>query len=490
MANRRDFIRMATMSTVLGTQLVRPHGSAFGETLSDAKAVAENPFLVGGFAPVQDELTVNNLPVHGQVPREIAGVYMRNGPNPAYPPISYFYPYDGDGMVHALYFDEGRVAYRNRYVVTAGLKAERRARRAIYGGLFHPILPDPAFVPPDGDPSPLKKVANTHIIGHGGRFLALREDDLPYEVNRDLDTVGKWDFYGAVKDAVTAHPKTDPESGELLMFRYAARSPYLVLRVVDSSGRLSREVPVDLPAAYMIHDMAITTDYVVFFLCPCVIEFKLDQPHVPSFNWKPDLGTKVAVVERSGSGQVRWFTTEPFFMFHFMNAHNISQGIVVEYSHHQSLFGRNPPLLARMTLDFERGQAKHEQLDDRPSEFPRVDPRVVGRPYRYGWSPVATRQPRPPGTFNALARYDLSTGAVATHDFGAGYEVDEPVFVARPGSQDEGDGWIMAYVYNHADDRSTFVILDARDLDKPPIAEIELPRRVPHGFHGDWMPTT
>src|SRR6266478_444724 len=117
------------------------------------------------------------------------------------------------------------------------LSRSRRLRCRVTAG--------PGDFPPDGDPSPFKKVANTHVIRHGGRYLALREDDLPYEMTRELETVGKWDFHGAVRDTVTAHPKIDPATGELFMFRYSARPPYLVLRVVDPSGRLVRQVPLD-----------------------------------------------------------------------------------------------------------------------------------------------------------------------------------------------------------------------------------------------------
>jgi carotenoid cleavage dioxygenase-like enzyme len=490
MMNRRDFIKSAAAAA--GVLLSPLHGHAIAQTDAageGAQSPGRNPFLIGGFAPVRDEVTIENLPVRGQIPRDIVGVYMRNGPNPAYPPISYFYPFDGDGMIHALYFENGRVSYRNRFVNTAGLKAERRAGRAIYGGLFKPIPPDPAFVAPDGDPSPFKKVANTHVIRHAGRYLALREDDLPYEVTRELETVGKWDFYGAVRDTVTAHPKIDAATGELFMFRYSARPPYLVLRVVDPSGRLVRQEPLDLPAAFVVHDMAITTNHVLLFLCPFVMEPEKATRGEPFFNWQPERGTRIAVVRRDGTGQTLWFATEAFFMFHFMNAHETESGIVTEYCQFPSLPSvGNLPALWRMTLDFKTGNARRQQVDERPGEFPRVDSRIWGRPYRYGWLPVVTQKKRAPGTWSALARYDFKTGAIATHDFGPGREVDEPVFVARSGRKDEGDGWIMTYVYDAATDRSTFVILDARESERAPIAEIALSRRVPHGFHGDWMP--
>jgi carotenoid cleavage dioxygenase-like enzyme len=182
--------------TVIGTG-----GAAIGVFLSHlpghiaARAAGapfptDNPHLRGGFAPVWDELTVEGLPVRGEIPRELAGAYMRNGPNPAYPPLSYTYPFDGDGMVHALYLAEGRATYRNRFVLTAGLRAERRAGRALYGGLARPVPLDPALVGPDGDPGPFKNVANTNVVRHAGRTLALWEAGLPYELTQDLDTRG------------------------------------------------------------------------------------------------------------------------------------------------------------------------------------------------------------------------------------------------------------------------------------------------------------
>ncbi len=491
MMDRRGLLKSAATSAVAGLVLPSFHGHGIAQIVTSGglQSPAQSPFLTGGFAPVQDELTIVDLPVRGEIPREIAGVYMRNGPNPAYPPLAYAYPFDGDGMIHALYFDNGRVSYRNRFVVTAGLKAERRAGRALYGGMFRPILPDPAFVPPDGDRGPFKKVANTHVIRHADRYLALREDDLPYELTRELETKGKWDFYGKVRDAMTAHPKLDPVTGELLLFRYRARPPYLVLTVVDRSGTVTRQMPLDVPAAFIVHDMAMTTDHVAFFLCPLVLDLAKLKDGGSPVSWEPDRGTRVAVIRRDGTGAIRWFATESFFMFHFMNAHEARGGMVIEYVQHLSLpqLGTDASLW-RITLDFETGSAKRVRIDDRHAEFPRVDPRAWGRPYRYGWLPVAVQQRRAPGTYSGLARYDFATGAVAVHDFGPGREIDEPVFVARPGIENEGQGWIMTFVYDAASDRSTFVILDALEIDRAPVAEISMPQRVPHGFHGDWMP--
>jgi carotenoid cleavage dioxygenase len=449
-----------------------------------------NPFLQGGFAPVQDELAADDLPVRGAIPADLNGVYLRNGPNPAYPPITYTFPFDGDGMLHALRLRDGRAAYRNRFVLTPGLRAERRAGRALYGGFAAPRPVDPALVGPDGDPSPIKNTANTNIIRHAGRVLALWEGGRPTEIDAGLQTIGPHDFGGRLPHSFTAHPKIDPATGEMLGFRYAACAPYLVFSVIDAAGELVREVPLKLDAGVMVHDFAITARHAVFFLCPVVVDIEAARRGGRALDWQPSRGTRIAVLPRDGDGPVRWFHTDPFFVFHFLNAHERDGRITVDYIQYDSFGGAPggpPPCLWRMELDPVAGTARRTRLHERSAEFPRIDPAVEGRPNRYGWSLVRGAQRGLPGTFTALGRYDLASGELDLHDFGPGQEVDEPVFIPRPGTAEEADGWIGAYVYDHSRDASRFVLLDAVDLPAPPVAEIILPRRVPHGFHGNWM---
>ncbi len=448
-----------------------------------------NPFLQGGFAPVRDEITVENLTVRGTIPPELDGVYLRNGPNPAYKPISYMYPFDGDGMVHALRLRDGRAAYRNRFVLTPGLRAEHRAGRALYGGitLLRPV--DPALIGRDGDPNPIKNTANTNIIRHAGRILALWEGGPPTELDAGLQTTGPFDFGGRLPNAFTAHPKIDPATGEMLGFRYIGCAPDLMFFVIDAAGEVVREVSLRMDAGFMVHDFAITARHAVFFLCPVVLDIEGTRRGGRFLDWQPARGTRIAVLPRDGDGPVRWFDTDPFFVFHFMNAHEQDGRITVDYVQHAG-FGRvagPAPSLWRIELDLAAGTVRRTQLHDRSAEFPRVDPAVEGRPNRYGWSLVRGAVRGRPGTFTALARYDLGSGDMAVHDFGGGQEVDEPVFIPRPGATQEAEGWIGAYVYDHARDASRFVLLDAIDIQAPPIAEISLPRRVPHGFHGNWM---
>jgi carotenoid cleavage dioxygenase-like enzyme len=465
------------------------HGHSVAPALLtlDPSASIKNSYLSGGFAPVQDELNAQNLSVRGRIPDEIRGIYMRNGPNPAYPPITYTYPFDGDGMIHAIYFEDGRVSYRNRFILTAGLKADRRAGRTIYGGLMHPIPPDPAFVQPDGDPDPIKNTANINIMNHAGRFLALWEGGLPYEINKDLVTIGEYNFDGKILDAMTAHPRVDPRSGEMLIFRYTVQPPYLTYSLVDRAGALLYEVPVDIPAAFMIHDFAVTAKWIVFFLCPAVLDVEASKQGAPLLQWQPQRGTRIIALDRSRVRKPVYFEVEPFFVFHFMNAWEDDDGnIIIFYVQHRALTPQpgEAPCLWRATLNLNSGTCKREQVDDRAGEFPRIDPRLVGLPTRYGWLPVARQNG--PG-FSALARYDLRTGFTSVNEMGNSCEIDEPVFVERPGSTAEGDGWIMTYVYNPDNGDSKLLILDALSSGEEAVAEVVMPRRIPHGFHGSWI---
>jgi carotenoid cleavage dioxygenase len=352
-----------------------------------------------------------------------------------------------------------------------------------------PITPDPKYVAPDGDPSPFKNVANTNVIRHAGRILALYEGGLPYELTLALETKGLWDFAGKLEDTMTAHPKVDPETGEMLMFHYSFRPPFLVFSRADAKGSIVEQVPIETGMPYMVHDFSLTREHVIFFLCPVVFDMEGAKRGGPFLAWQPERGTRMALLRRDGGGGVRWIEDEPYFVFHFMNAHEAEGRITIDYVQHGAFFTAPgaPPALWRAVLDPAAGTVKREALDDRIGEFPRADPARAGAANRYGWLPVQTEK-LPSGGFGALARYDFQSGAVAVHDFGPGREVDEPVFVPRPGASAESEGWIMTYVYDRATDGSVCAILDAIDIARPPAAEIILPRRVPHGLHGNWLP--
>ena len=458
---------------------------------------SDEPYLSGNYAPVQDELDVADLPVSaGRIPDDLAGVYMRNGANPAFQPIAYAYPFDGDGMIHAVDLRGGRARYRNRFVATRGLAAERRAGRALYGSLLQPVAVDAALVGPDGDPGPFKNGAFIHVVRHAGRVLALWEAGPAYEMTADLETLGLWQP-GGEPLPLCPHPRVDPASGELHAISYGIAPPYLRHHVVGADGRLQRTRAVPLPRATMMHDFGLTSRYLVLFHCPVVLDGTAALSGQGAIlQWRPELGTRIGLVPRDGD-DVRWVETDPFFVFHVANAYEQGGTVVVDYVRHQRLgfiggdgTRPSPPILHRLRVDPASGALEDQPIAGLPVEFPRVNPTFDGRATRFTYAPTRTTPPTgrtAVPAFNALARLDAECGRVRLHDFAAG-EVGEAVFAPRAGGgAGEDDGYLLLFVYDPTRDGSDFVILDAADPSRDPVAVVRLPRRVPHGLHGSWM---
>jgi carotenoid cleavage dioxygenase-like enzyme len=461
-------------------------------TIADDQADL-SPYLRGNYAPVADELDVDDLPITGALPGALDGRYLRNGPNPAFPPIGRYHLFDGDGMLHGVELRGGRASYRNRWVRSKGLDAELRAGRALYGGLSELVAPDPALV---GDAGGFKNTANTNIVRHAGRHLALLEAGLPTEVTTDLETVGEYDFSGALEGPMTAHPKCDAATGELLFFGYSAVPPHLRYHVADGSGRLVRSVDVDLPRSVMMHDFVVTQRWAVFFDLPAVFDLEAMFAGGPIISWRPELPARIGLLDRSGEGDVRWFELEPFYVFHFLNGFDTDDGRVVvdgcRAPHLPITFGDEVlapclPTMHRWTIDPAAGTVAEEQLDDRFGDFPRIDDAGNGRPTRYGYMAHASMEGDGPTQFTGVVKYDLTTGGASVHEYGPGREGGEAVFAPDPDGSAEDDGWLLNIVHDRAEGTSELVVLDARDLAARPVARVHLPRRVPVGFHGNWM---
>jgi carotenoid cleavage dioxygenase-like enzyme len=454
-----------------------------------------NDFLQGNFAPWRMEGVADDLEVTGHVPRELNGTYFRNGPNPAYEPPGRYHWFDGDGMIHAITLADGRAHYRNRSVASAGLKEERAAGRGLFPGLLDI---DP------GETMSFKNTGNTNIIFHAGRLLALMEASFPTRMEpHTLETLGEYDFDGRLAGSMTAHPKMDPETGEMLFFGYSPFPPFLQYHVADRAGHLVRSEVIDVAWPSMMHDFAITKDYVVFILCPLVFSFENMAARGGAFSWEPERGTRLGVMPRSGgNGDVRWFETDASYVFHPMNAFAEGDQIVLDVARYRrldfmnrqsagdsNLRDENAARLHRWQIDLRGGGVRSTPLDDTTAEFPRVDERRLGHRHRFGY--MAAREPELNGggqpLWTAIKKYDLERGTAETRRFGAGNGVGEPVFVARNRGAAEDDGWVLALTYDHARNASDFHILDARDLAGEPVAAVHIPHRVPYGFHGNWV---
>jgi carotenoid cleavage dioxygenase-like enzyme len=442
-----------------------------GTTATDPR----QPFhLRGNFAPVRAEVTAFDLPVHGRIPRALRGRYVRNGPNPKTGESPHWFL--GDGMLHGVELRDGRaVSYRNRWVRTRS------------------FLEDAPNQHPDGRWDLTVGLANTHVVAHAGRILALVETSLPTEVTGALDTVGCFDFAGRLTTGMTAHPKLCPRTRELHFFGYSFMLPFLTYHRADAQGRLVQSEVIEVPGPTMIHDFALTERHVVFMDLPVVFDLELAAAGSIPYRWSDDYGARVGVMPRGGSNaDVRWLEIAPCYVFHPLNAYEAADGTlvmdVVRYAElwRGSSAGAAPAFLHRWRLDVGRGLVHEQALDDRAVEFPRCDERRVSLPHRYGYA-VYTDRGMHEETGTALIKYDLRDGGSATHDFGPGRLPSEPVFVPASPAAGEDEGWVLAYVYDAAADRSDLVILEAADFSGKPVATVSLPQRVPQGFHGSWL---
>ncbi len=434
------------------------------------------PHLAGNFAPVSRELTSYDLTVTGSIPKELTGWYLRNGPNPHEAASAHWFL--GHGMVHGVRLEGGRAtAFRNRWVRTSAFTDgkplfDRFGNRDLTAGS-----------------------ANTHIVRHAGRTMALAESSFPYLLGPELDTLGPHDFEGKLTTPVTAHPKTCPVTGELHFFGYGMlKPPFLTYHRADPLGNLvfSREIDV---GPTMMHDFALTRRHVIFMDLPVVFDIKLAMggDSFP-YKWNPSHQARVGVLRRDDpQSPVRWFEIEPCYVFHVSNAYDDGEDIVLDVIRYPSLWHSGSAeaypesSLWRWTVDLAAGKVTEHQLDDRDTEFPRIDDRLSGLDSRYVHTVVAAAHPRHEPIPGALLRYDTHTGAVGQHTFAPGRIPSEAAFAPADGRAG-GDGWLMTYVYDLATDTSDLVIVDADDMAGKPVAVIHLPQRVPYGFHGNWLP--
>ncbi|MGW5364729.1 carotenoid oxygenase family protein [Actinopolymorpha pittospori] len=460
-------------------------------------ADAPSLHLPGFLAPVPDEIDAVDLPVAGTLPPELSGRYLRNGPNPA-PGEPAPHWFVGSGMVHGVRIHAGRAEwYRNRWVRTRGREGAPPVR-------------------PDGSRDLAVNSANTHVIEHAGRLLALCEGGLPYQLDNDLDTVGPYDFDGALTTAMTAHPKQDPVTGELYFFGYGVRPPYVTYHRLSTAGTLDLSVPVEVPGPTMMHDFAITAHHVVWLDLPLAFDHTLVARGMP-YRWNDDYGARLGVMDRDGRSAVRWFEIDPCYVFHVGNAREDAEGRIVldavRYDRQawnaawSGIGGSTEPVasaaagssaglvtaaagtgvssLHRWVLDPATGRAHERRLDDQGVEFPTIDDARTGldNRYLYAVSSGASRTDRA-----GVVKYDVTSMTSERHELAADLLPGEAVFVPAGTPGNEDDGWLLTIVTDRAGRGSELLVLDATDVTGPAVASIRLPRKVPAGFHGSWIP--
>ena len=460
---------------------------------------APTPYLAGNYAPIPTEIEAGDLAcAAGAIPRDLAGLFVRNGSNPRFPVKGRHHWFDGDGMMHGVHFEDGRAGYRNRWVRTQAFLAEEQAGEALWTG----VTERPDFTNPRG---PFKDTSNTDVVFHGGRLLSLWWlGGAAYALRcPSLETIGVEDWGGRVK-TISAHPKVDAITGEMMFFDYKPFPPYLVYGVISPAGALTHFTTIDLPGPRLQHDMAITERYAIL----------LDM----SMKWDPALlaegRTKVAffrdeparfgVLPRFGAGpSIRWFDATPFYMYHTINAWEEGDTIVLLGCKIENPLAGDPtnpkggpraptigflrlePKLCRWRIDLVSGKVSEEVIDDTLAEFPRMDNRVLGRRSRYSYH--GRMAPAETMLFDGVVKYDTDTSSSWTRRYPAGWFGGETVFAPRVGSKGEDDGYLLTFVAEEATGASELWVMDAGRIEGEPVARVTIPQRVPTGYHTWWV---
>ena len=430
------------------------------------------PFwLKDNFAPVQQETFAQDLEVIGTIPEDLNGRYLRTGPNPMNGPTGHWFL--GDGMIHGIELGNGNANwYKGSLVKTPMLEMKEgedyfaKAMTSLENGL-----------------------ANTHIIGHAGKILALEELHHPYELTPNLETVGAYSFGDKLKTGMTAHPKVCAKTGELLFFAYGLFPPYLTYHRVSADGDLIQSEEIEVGGATMVHDFNITENFVIFMDLPLIFDVaQAGQGGIP-LQWDESYGARLGVMPRNGTNaDVVWYDIDPCYVFHPLNSYEEDDKIIIDVCRFDSYLKpgvKQPPeQLTRWTIDTKARTVDEKKLMEIPVEFPRVPDSLVGQKHRYGY--MAQLSERFPAGV-AVGKYDFETDHYTDHKMAEDCYCGEPVFVPRNNSASEDDGYLLYFMYDGSIDKSEFVILDAQDLAKEPVARIKLPVRVPFGFHGSWI---
>ena len=444
---------------------------------------ADNPFVVGVHAPMAAEVTLRDLPVTGCIPAGLNGRYLKMGANPVIagamgPSLVSL----GDGMVHGIALRDGAAPWYRKPLdpvapgcrsawppggagAAAGAQRHREHQR---GRDRRPRLRPGGGgqLPPSNCPTPWRNSATNP-------------------------------FDGTLDGSFTGHPHRDPLTGEHHAIAYDGSVWDTVRHVVLSAeGKVIRDVPIAVQHGPCIHDCAFTARFAVVLDLPVTFSMRaVLEGHLFPFRWNPAHPARVGLLPRQG-GDVIWCDVEPCFVFHVANAFDSDDGkAVLDVIAYSKMFASGGSGLdglgqfERWTVDPVTRQVGRRVIDTTPQEFPRVDERRFGQGYQYAYT-VSTPPDGNPQLVGAtkLFKHDLETGSRLVHDFGEGRVPGEFVFVPAAPGAGEDEGWLLGLVVVTATDTTELAILDAQRFEAAPIAAIQLPHRVPPGFHGNWFP--
>lgn len=445
------------------------------------------------------EADVFECEVEGEIPPELEGTYYRTGADRQYPSLEGDIVLNGDGLFTMFRFEEGHVSFRSRYVQTERLKAERAARRRLYGHYRNRHTDDPSVSNlPQRD-----NTGNTYAFAHHGELYALREDSHPYRLDPEtLETLGVGEFGELQSSALTAHPKIDPITGEWWSYGVFARGEPTTdasLHVFAADGSLIREQWFQTPFPGLCHDWGVTREHLVFPVMPLVADERRLRAGGGYYQYDPDLPSAWGIMKRGGdpARDIRWLRIPGLVMGHVMNAYTEGSRVIVDtpaspgncFSFFKDKHGNAPTppetmtQLTRITFDLDKPDAEAVTLhpvEGALGDLPRIDDRFAMQDYRYGYFTLRDFPEM------GLGQIDWQTGELKVHSL-EGAAAQEPLFVPRSADSPEGDGFVLVQVDRFAEKRADLLVLDGLDVSKLPLATVKLPFALPMAFHGCWI---
>ncbi|BAY34135.1 lignostilbene-alpha,beta-dioxygenase [Nostoc carneum NIES-2107] len=471
----------------------------------------------GGYQSLKQEFDYWIDDIEGEIPPELQGTLFRNGPGLLdINGQQIHHPFDGDGMISRISFINGRAHFRNRFIRTEGYLAEQKAGKILYRGAFGTQKPG-GWLANIFD-FKIKDIANTNVIYWGGKLLALWEAAEPYRLDPNtLETLGREYFNGVLStgEAFSAHPRLDPscnqDNGAPCLVNFSIQpglSTTITIFELNPAGEIIRKHAHSVPGFCFIHDFVITPNYCIFLQNPVTfnpLPFVLGMRSAGEcIKFQPNQPTQIIVIPRdpqTATTGIKLLETQSGFIFHHVNAFEVGDEIIIDSICYDSLSQVEPESdfrqvnfdalapgqLWRFALQLQNGTVQRQLIESRCCEFPTIHPDNVGRQYRYLYIGAAHAETGN-APLQAILKIDLDSGERQLWSAAPRGFTGEPIFVPRPNSQTEDDGWLLALVYDAAHDRSDVVILDARDLHKGAIARLHLKHHIPYGLHGSFTP--
>jgi carotenoid cleavage dioxygenase-like enzyme len=466
------------------------------------------PAVGGGVAPTSGpklfrlESDITDCEVEGRIPADLQGAFYRVGPDAQYPMDPRNIPFDGEGHVSMFHFKDGRVSYRSRFVRNERFVAQEKAHRILFPMYRNPMADDPSVQ------GKTRGTANTHIIVHNKKLLALKEDSPPVELNPlTLETIT-----GQLESKTfTAHPKLDSETGHMIAFGYEAKGfgtdDVNVFEYTPDHKRVW-DAWIKVPYIGMIHDFAVTQKHVIFYVIP--LAFDLEQMKRGGIHWSWD-GTKptwFGVMRRGGDGKdLRWFKGPERSATHVMGCFDDGNKVIVDVE--MSLFNPFPfmpfrdgqtwnPIkgasrITRLSVDLSKKSVKDYNMEvmypNHLGALPRQDDRYNTAPYRVGFLPCQLVEDPSKRPSNCYARFDVEKRTASVYMAPENTTLAEACFAPKNAQAPEGVGYLMG-VASHVREggRADLLIFDSEHIDAGPIATVKLPTRIVGQIHGWWAP--